>query len=212
MVQWAVPVTGSPGWLVVLLVVVCAVEATLLFGTLMPGEVMLVLVAGAAQPRYLPLMVLAAAVGSFAGQYAGYWLGRATGDRLRFSWVGRRLGSARWHRGELLMQHATMTTMIAVRFVAVAHTLAPVAAGALRMPHRRFVRLTVPASVVWAIVWIAVGVATGATGQAMDNTVLDSPVVAIVLGTVGVVVAGFALGRVARRLARTTQVSRETVP
>jgi membrane protein DedA with SNARE-associated domain len=199
------PYLGMPvGWLAVLLVVVCALEATLLLGTLLPGEVVLVLAAGAAAWQHLPLVVLAASAGSFLGQAGGYWLGLRTGDRIRCSRLGRRLGAHRWRLGELLMRRASFTAMIAVRFVAVGHTLAPVAAGALRMRPRRFVALTAVASVVWAAVWAAVGVVADATGRAVN-----SPLLAMVLTTVGVVVAGAALATMAPRVTR-DDVSRET--
>lgn len=199
------PYLGMPlGWLAVLLVVVCAIEATFLLGSLLPGEVVLVLAAGMAAKHHLPLVVLAAALGSFVGQAGGYWLGLRTGDRIRCSRLGRRLGAHRWRLGELLMRRASFTTMIAARFVVLGHTLTPVAAGALRMRPRRFTVLTAVASVVWATVWSAVGVVAATTGRSVN-----SPLLAVVLSTVGVVVAGTAFATMAHRLA-SDEVSRET--
>lgn len=93
------------------------------------------------------------------------------------------------------MRNADATTMIAVRFIAFGHTLAPVVAGALHMERRRFVRLTAIASGVWSVVWVAVGVVAGSAGAAVDN-----PVVTFALATVGVLVAGAALTRMTRRV------------
>lgn len=180
--------------MIAVLIAVCAVEATLVLGSLLPGEIVLVLAAGVAAPEYLPFVLLAAALGAFLGQMIGFWIGSRYGTRLRYSRLGRRLGEARWQRGESLMRDAGPVTMIAVRFVAVAHTLAPVAAGALGMERRRFTSLTAIASVAWAVVWVGVGVLTGLTGEAVDSSLLTT-----VLCVVGVVVAGFAVSRVAGR-------------
>jgi len=185
----------APGWLFLLVVVVCIVEATLVLGTLAPGEIVLVLAAGIVDVRFLPVVVAGAAIGSFIGQYLGYELGRTSGHRIRNSALGRRLGPHRWARGERVMRNATPMTMIAVRFIAFGHTLAPVVAGALHMERRRFVRLTAIASVVWSVVWVAVGIVAGSAGAAVDN-----PVLTIGLATAGVLVAGAALTRMTRRL------------
>ncbi len=183
------------GPLLALVVLVCVIEATLVLGTLAPGEIVLVLAAGIVDFRYLPFVVAAAALGSFIGQYLGFELGRRSGHRIRSSGLGRRLGEHRWQRGERVMRNADATTMIAVRFIAFGHTLAPVVAGALHMERRRFVRLTAIASGVWSIVWVTVGVVAGSAGAAVDN-----PVVTFALATVGVLVAGAALTRMTRRV------------
>ncbi|HEY0638448.1 MAG TPA: VTT domain-containing protein [Pseudonocardiaceae bacterium] len=185
----------SPMALLALLVVVCAIEATLVLGSIVPGEVALVLAAGMVDPWLLPPVIAAAALGSFLGQYGGYLLGRASGDRIRHGALGRRLGDRRWRRGEHLMGNATVATMVAVRFVAFGHTLAPVAAGALDMPRRRFAGLTAVASVAWSLAWVGVGVITGATGRATDN-----PLLTVALAAAGVLVASVALARLAGRV------------
>lgn len=202
----------SPGWLFALVLVACALEATLLLGTLVPGEIVLVLAAGIVGVGQLPIVVVAAALGTFLGQYAGYLMGVRYGGRIRFSRLGRRIGTQRWRRGELVMRSATATTMVAVRFIAFGHTLAPVIAGTLHMEHRRFVRLTVIASLVWTVVWMGIGLAAGSIGMSAEN-----PALAIVLATIGVIVATVALARLTRRVGReasetSTAAQREVEP
>lgn len=185
----------APAWLFALILVACACEATLVLGTLVPGEIVLVLAAGTVGAHQLPLVVAAAAVGTFVGQYAGYQLGVRYGGRIRFSRIGRRIGPHRWRRGELVLRNATATTMVAVRFVAFGHTLAPVVAGALRMERGRFLWLTAVASAAWAVVWVGVGLGAGSLGMSADD-----PVPAVVLAVTGVVVATLTLARLTRRV------------
>jgi membrane-associated protein len=187
----------SPGWLFALVLIACALEATLLLGTLVPGEAVLVLAAGMVGLSQLPVVMGAAVLGTFLGQYVGYLLGVRYGGRIRFSRLGRRFGSQRWRRSELVVRGATAMTMVAVRFIAFGHTLAPVIAGMLHMEHRRFVRLTALASLVWSMVWMGIGLAAGAIGMSAEN-----PVLAIGLATVGVIVATVALARLTRRVGR----------
>lgn len=59
------------GPLLALVVLVCVIEATLVLGTLAPGEIVLVLAAGIVDFRYLPFVVAAAALGSFIGSTSG---------------------------------------------------------------------------------------------------------------------------------------------
>ncbi|SHG51912.1 DedA family protein [Streptoalloteichus hindustanus] len=188
------PTTLSVPVMVLLLTAVCVVEATLLLGSLVPGELVVVAAAGAAGVEWYPLVLAAAALGSVLGQLGGYLLGRASGDWVRHGWLGRRLGERRWARAEAVVRGATPLTMIAVRFVAVGHTLAPVLAGAARMQPRRFLHLAAVGSAVWAGVWAALGVAARQAGE-----LAGSWYVATGIGLVGMVLAGATLSRAIQR-------------
>ncbi|MCP2261576.1 membrane protein DedA, SNARE-associated domain [Streptoalloteichus tenebrarius] len=188
------PAALSVPVMVLLLTAVCVVEATLLLGSLVPGELVVVAAAGAAGVEWYPAVLAAAALGSVLGQVGGYLLGRACGDRVRHGWLGRRLGERRWARAELVVRGASPMTMIAVRFVAVGHTLAPVLAGAARMPARRFLQLAAIGSAVWGGVWAALGVAARQAGE-----LAGSWYVATGVGVLGMVLAGATLTRTVRR-------------
>jgi membrane-associated protein len=186
----SMPTSMPTGWLVLALVGLCTLEATLLLGSVVPGEMSVVLAAGLVDARHVPLTMLAAATGAMAGQGGGYLLGRLAGPGVRTSRVGRRIPERFWARGEYVARTARVSTMIAVRFVAVGHTLAPVAAGSLGMPVRRFIGLAVVSSLVWAGVWSAVGLIAASAGRKVN-----SELVAMVLVGLGMLVASFTLNR-----------------
>lgn len=198
------PDLAGLGPLTVLLIItaLCVVEATLLIGSLVPGELVVIAGAVALGPEYFPLVAVAAGLGSMIGQTGGYLLGRGTGGAIRYSWAGRKLGEHRWARTEALVNAAGPSMMIAVRFVAVGHTLAPILAGTMKVPPRRFAYLAAVSSLGWASVWALLGLFASSLGQAMDSQLM-----ALALGVAGMVVAGILLTRAANRVLPAAQQS-----
>ncbi|MBP2476257.1 membrane protein DedA with SNARE-associated domain [Crossiella equi] len=194
----------GPVAVLVIITALCVVEATLLIGSLVPGELVVIAGAVALGPEYFPLVALAAGLGSLLGQTGGYLLGRATGTRVRYSWAGRKLGEHRWARTEALVRQAGPSMMIAVRFVAVGHTLAPILAGAMKVPPRRFFFLASVSSIGWSGVWALLGLVAAGAGKAVDSQLM-----ALALGVVGMVIAGILITRAANR-ALPAEVSRST--
>lgn len=184
------------GQLTILLVIVglCIIEATLLIGSLVPGELLIIAGVITLGPEYFPAVAVAAILGSFIGQMGGYTLGRLTGTKLRYSWAGRKLGEHRWARTEALVHQAGPTMMSAIRFVAVGHTLAPILAGAMGISARRFCYLAMVSSAAWAVVWSLLGFITSGFGHAVN-----SQLIALILGVLGMIVAGIAITRAANR-------------
>ncbi|MCO1576541.1 DedA family protein [Crossiella sp. SN42] len=184
----------GPVTILLIITALCVVEATLLVGSLVPGELVVIAGAVALGPEYFPLVAIAAGLGSLIGQTGGYLLGRGTGGKIRYSWAGRKLGEHRWARTEALVRSAGPSMMVAVRFVAVGHTLAPILAGAMKVPPRRFFFLGAVSSIGWSSVWALLGLFASSLGQAMDSQLM-----ALALGVAGMVVAGILLTRAANR-------------
>jgi membrane-associated protein len=139
-----------------------ALETTALLGLVVPGDA-ITLLAGSAVTGWsgYAMVVLAATVGSLAGEAGGYALGRLVGPRLRYSRFGRRLGEHRWTRAESYLHGHGARALVAVRFVAVVHAVAPLVAGTVRMPVRRFLGWSTLGALAWSSTFTALGAIAG---------------------------------------------------
>lgn len=137
-------------------------ETSMLIGLVIPGDAV-VLLAGTTvdKPSTFAMMVAAATVGGVIGETIGYAIGWRVGPRVRSSRLGRRLGEHRWARAESFLHRHSKWTLVFARFVAVAHALTPVMAGAVRVPFRRFIVWETIASFVWSVFYVSFGAAIG---------------------------------------------------
>jgi membrane-associated protein len=140
-----------------------ALETTALVGLVVPGDAA-VLLAGSTvdSPARFVLVLAAAALGTYTGELTGYGIGRAVGPKLRYSRFGRLLGEHRWARAEAYLAGRGASVLVPVRFVSVAHAVAPVVCGTVRMPLRRFARWAGLGALLWATVYTSIGTAAGA--------------------------------------------------
>lgn len=144
-------------------VVFTALETTLLVGLVVPGDAA-VLLAGSTvdSPARYALMAGAGAVGSYVGELGGYGIGRAVGPRLRYSRAGRWLGARRWAAAEAYLAGRGAPSLVPARFVSVVHAVAPLVAGTVRMPLRKFMFWAGLGALLWSCFYTAVGTAVGA--------------------------------------------------
>nr|WP_052479314.1 VTT domain-containing protein [Kibdelosporangium sp. MJ126-NF4]CEL23572.1 DedA protein [Kibdelosporangium sp. MJ126-NF4]CTQ93109.1 DedA protein [Kibdelosporangium sp. MJ126-NF4] len=185
----------SPVAVLATIFVLSFMETTVVIGVVLPGEVLVGACIGVLHVAWSPLAGAVAAVGCLAGQLGGYALGRWSGPAIKHGWVGRKAGPKRWAQAERLVGESGGWLLVTARFVSVAHTLAPVLAGALRMPLRKFVTFAAASAVVWAALWTAVGAALSGASRVIDPGVLSF---ALVGG--GVVVGGVIMTKLFRRL------------
>ena len=146
-------------------------ETAILLGFLLPGDAV-ILAAGALAARgemelwiAVPVLLAAAIAGEGAafvvGRHFGPWLRKR--DRTLFLIRRSHMENAqRFYR-----RHGAATLVLA-RFVGVARTFAPVAAGASRMPVRAFLVCNVAGGVVWVASMLLAGYAVGATLERLD--------------------------------------------
>lgn len=142
----------------------CAIESTVLIGTVLSGELVVLAMTAILSAWLAPLAAVAAAAGTLGGQLLTYSLGRRFGPALLRHASSRGLRGLR-HR----IENAGYTTMISVRFMAIGHTLAPVLAGSTEMPLRRYFPRALVASAAWAITWTAVGTGASRLGQLLSG-------------------------------------------
>jgi membrane-associated protein len=191
----------DPGILALATWLFTALETTALVGLLVPGDVVVLLAGSTADSvSRFALVMGAAAAGTFTGELCGYTLGRAVGPRLRASWFGRALGEHRWTRAEAYLCGKGARMLVPIRFVSVLHAVAPVVAGTVKMPLRRFAFWSGAGAVVWAAVYTSIGVAAGSAYREYGHLGL---LTSVVLLTVAAAVVAIRSRRRANRAART---------
>jgi membrane protein DedA with SNARE-associated domain len=154
-------------WGYVLLFAVVALEASAFVGLVVPGETALLL-AGFLASQGRMVVWIAAAVGVFGavlGDSVGYEIGRHLGERLRNTWVGRKVGESRWDRArQVLRDHGGRAVLIGVL-----RAMVPAAAGDSRLPYRTFLTWNVIGAVVWAPAMVAVGYFAGSAYKTVER-------------------------------------------
>jgi membrane-associated protein len=116
-----------------------------------------------------------------ARELVGYGIGRAVGPRLRISRVGRFLGEHRWARAERYLAGRGAAALVPARFVAVLHAVAPLLAGMVRMPLRKFALWAGTGAVLWSVAYTSLGTAIGAAYREYRGLGLLITLVVIVL-------------------------------
>jgi membrane protein DedA with SNARE-associated domain len=183
---------ASP-WLLAVIAGLAVVDALL---PVVPSEALIIAagVAAAAGQQDLPAVIAAAAAGSFAGECAGYGIGRRVGPAVR----GRSARRAEDHdRVVRLLHRRGGTVLLTARFVPAGRTVATLASGAVRYPVTRFVGFTAAGSVLSAS-WSALLGYVGGAAFAHDTGT------ALLVGF-GIATAVGLLLEAGRRIVRTTR-------
>jgi membrane-associated protein len=153
----------DPALLALAVAAFTALETTALVGLVVPGDAAVLLASSTVDsPARFVMVVAAAAGGTYLGELGGYGIGRAVGPRLRTSRFGRFLGEQRWARAEAYLSGRGAPVLVPIRFVSVLHAVAPVVAGTVRMPLRRFALWAGAGALLWAVVYTSLGTAAGA--------------------------------------------------
>jgi len=134
--------------------------AAVFAGSCLEGETLVALAGLAAHRGYLalPWVMAIAAVGSFIGDQAGFWIGRRWGDRVvaRFPRlagpVARALGA---------LERYSLVTVPMIRFMYGMRLAGGVAFGMSRIGPLRFMVLNLAGAVLWAVVIAGIGYGFG---------------------------------------------------
>ena len=131
-------------WCVGAVFLLTGAETALLIGFLVPGEVAAILGGVVASRGRVPLAAVTAAAtaGAACGDTIGYFLGR----RARF--FERRRRRKGWSRARAFLRRGGVAVLLG-RFTPFLRTLMPSAAGAAKMPYRRFLPWNLAAVVLW---------------------------------------------------------------
>lgn len=141
-----------------------ALETMVLIGLVIPGDVVVMLAASTVtDAARFGLLVALSSIGSLAGESIGYLIGRRFGYRFRYSRAGRWVGERNWVRTENFLRGRGVRALIGARFIAAIHAIAPVVAGAVGVPYRRFLLWMTTGSLIWSLVFVSVGTVAGAS-------------------------------------------------
>ncbi|WP_406453360.1 DedA family protein [Streptomyces sp. NBC_01622] len=188
---------GQPVALLALLLCAVMVGETLIFvGLMLPGDSLTVLSGTVSTDpgRYLSF-VAAATIGSVIGEVVGYGVGHRLGRRLSQSLCGRMSQPRHWQRArEFVSEGQRWHTLVWLRFVPVAHTLAPLAAGASNRSFRWFLRWSAISSLLWSALYVGLGAVARASSERAAPWI---PLVTLLVPLVGI--SGVAVHRIVRR-------------
>ncbi|GLI25848.1 membrane protein [Agromyces rhizosphaerae] len=202
---WIDGLTGSP-WLLPALFALVVGDA---FLVVLPSETAVValgaLAASSGSPSLL-LIVPVAAAGAVTGDLLCYLIGRRIGlDRWRWQREGR-VGHA-IERVRRTVNLRTAVLVFTARYVPFARIAVNLAAGAGRVPLRRYLPLSAAAGLAWAIYNVAVGGLVG-------STLREDPLLAVAISVPVAIALGLAVDRVVAALdarrERGRQVNDET--
>lgn len=144
-------VAGNPTEALAIVFLAAIIEAVAIVGTLVPGTVILMAVAGAAAiagQSMLPFLVLAM-LGAVIGDGMSYWAGRHFHARLRTIWPFVRHPDL-LENAERFFRRYGMASVALCRFVPVLRSNVPLCAGMVDMPPRAFFVANVAGALVWA--------------------------------------------------------------
>ena len=154
-------------------------------------------------PALAPIVV-AAAVGAVVGDGLCYLIGRRIGlDRWRWQREGR-IGAA-IARVRAAVHRRTAVLVFTARYVPFARIAVNLAAGAGRVPLRRYLPLSAFAGVAWACYNVAIGAIVG-------SAIRDAPLLAIAISIPIAIVLGLVVDRVVARLDALRPATRSSDP
>jgi len=154
-------IQGAGAWGLLVVCAIVFVETGLLIGFLLPGDTLLlvtgVLTFQGTIPQPVWVVCLAVFLAAVLGDQLGYLIGVKGGPA-----VFERKSSGFFSRKSVDRTNAFFTrygglAVTIARFVPVARTIAPVAAGVGRMPYRKFLFYNVIGALAWGVGLIMIG-------------------------------------------------------
>ncbi len=147
-----------------LLAVLAFLETVFVTGVVVPSGVATAFataLAGQGRMEY-EAVAAAAVLGGFAGDVAGYWIGRRSGEALRHGdgMAARALARHDASTGRFLSGHPVFSVTVA-RLVAFVRTVMPVASGVARIPFPVYLLYEIPGLLLWAALYMAIGLVAG---------------------------------------------------
>ncbi|GAB2718795.1 DedA family protein [Kitasatospora kifunensis] len=192
-------------WSYALIFTLTAAETSAFVGLLLPSETVILFAAAlSAHGTLNPLLLTAAVVtGGIIGDSSGYALGRLLGKRVDARQRGHRIRpGGRIDRAGGYLRERGGPAVFTGRFIGFVRSFVPFAAGAAKMPYRRFLGFSASASLAWGLGNVALGYFLGASAQRLLHTIGLAGVAALA----GVlVVAVLVLWWRSRKRARTAQ-------
>lgn len=142
-------VADASGWAYAIIFVLALLDAIL---PIVPSETSVITagVVAAQGGLSLPLVILFAAAGAFAGDNIAYWIGRRFGARAtdRFFSSEKAQKRVEWAHGQVQRRGGEL--IVIARFIPAGRTVVTISAGTLEYPYRKFILFDVIAGAIWA--------------------------------------------------------------
>ncbi len=171
-------VSDASGWAYAAVVLVSLLDAIV---PIVPSETVVITagVLAADGKLWLPAIIVAAAVGAFAGDNLAYLIGRRFGTRIvdRFFTGDKARGRLEWAKKQLRERGGQL--IVVGRFIPGGRTAITLSAGLLRYPWRRFAAFDGLSAVVWALYASLLGYLGG---QAFEHAPWKGLLLALALG------------------------------
>ena len=157
-------VSANPGWTGVLVFLVACVESLVVIGILVPGMLVLFGVGamiGMGAIDLAPMWVWGSS-GALLGDMLSYAVGHRYREHLMDIWPFSRYPSM-LERGSAFFNKHGAKSVIAGRFIGPLRPVIPATAGMLGMSPGRFVRVDIPACILWSPSYLLPGMLFGAS-------------------------------------------------
>lgn len=176
-------------------------ETGLLIGFFLPGDTLLIS-AGILASRgqlSLPILLIGGSIAAVAGDAVGYTIGREAGPRLfqrddSFWFRRKHLETAQ----RFFERHGGKTIFIA-RYIVAVRTLAPVVAGAAKMPYPRFALFNITGGISWVCVVTLLSYAFGSVVSTLDNYIFIATLIILPIPALIAIVQYIRLRRAQKR-------------
>lgn len=143
-------VANASGWAYAILFVLAFLDALV---PIVPSETSVITagVVASAGDLSLPLVILFAAAGAFAGDNTSYFVGARYGTRIndRFFQSEKAKGRIAWAQRQVEERGGEL--IVIARFIPAGRTVVTLSAGTLGYPWRRFVVFDAIAASIWAV-------------------------------------------------------------
>lgn len=143
-------VSSASGWAYGIVFVLAMLDA---FFPVVPSETVVITagVVAAAGDLSLPLVVVAAAVGAFAGDNISYLIGREFGRAVVDRFFGGEKGRRRIEWAQDQLRERGVQLILVGRFIPGGRTAVTLSAGLIRFGWPRFLRADAGAALLWAV-------------------------------------------------------------
>ncbi len=158
-------VANASGWAYAILFVLALLDAII---PVVPSETS-VITAGVVASQgdlSLPLVIVFAAAGAFAGDNTAYWLGHRFGRRINDRFFTSEKSQQRIDWAHRQVQERGGELIVIARFIPGGRTVVTLSAGTLEYPYRKFILFDAIAASTWAAYAALLGYFGG---QAFEN-------------------------------------------
>lgn len=165
-------------------------ESGVFFGFFLPGDSLLFTAGLLASQGYLSLVgvILVSVAGAILGNNVGYYTGAKFGRGLFNNKDSFWLAPKRVDEASRFFAKEGPQSLVLARFIPVARTFVPIAAGIAKMRYQTFLMFNAFGGLLWGIALPVLGYTVGKTVPNIDKYLLPVVIIIIILSALPVVI------------------------